>query len=161
MIISDWLESRLPAPPPALAERMRALLGADADASADEVHDVLASASERALRDLLARGDHSRAIAQDLLAIDALVTYACEAAAESWEKRGAADADTLTAWCEEFAEQLARAGSTATFAARGEASAVRSDVAGPGEAAEIRSDAGLLRREDLGGSSGPSNELRG
>jgi hypothetical protein len=147
MIISDWLESRLPAPPPALAERMRALLGADADAAADEVHDVLASASERALRDLLARGDHSRAIAQDLLAIDALVTYACEAAAEAWEKRGIADADALTDWCEGFAAQLARAGSTSTSAE-------------PRGVAEIRSDAGLLRREDLGGSSRPGDAIR-
>lgn len=112
MTVGEWLESRVPVPPPALAERMRALLGPDADASGDEIHDVLATGSERALRDLLARGDHSRAIAQDLLAIDALVTYACEAAAEAWEKRGVADADALTDWCEGFAEQLARVGST-------------------------------------------------
>lgn len=116
MTVSEWLASRVPVPPLALAERMRALLGPDVDAAGDEIHEVLAAASERALRDLLARGDHSRAIAQDLLAIDALVTYACEAAAESWEKRASADAETLTGWCEGFAEQLARVGSTATSA---------------------------------------------
>jgi hypothetical protein len=123
--VGDWLESRVPAPPPALAERIRVLLGADADASADEIHDVLATAAQRALRDLLARGDHSRAIAQDLLAIDALVTYACEAAAESWEKGDAADTDTLTDWCEGFAEHLARVGATPIPAAVGSASDAR------------------------------------
>lgn len=146
MTVSDWLDSRVPAPPPVLAERMRALLGSDADAAADEIHDVLAAASERALRDLLARGDHSRAIAQDLLAIDALVTYACEAAAEAWERRGIADPDTLTEWCEGFAEQIARVSSTSTSAEPrgGSESIVTLDVASRG----------------LGSSSRPSDAVR-
>ena len=146
MTLGEWLDSRVPAPPPALAERMRALLGTDVDSGSDDIHDVLAAVSERALRELLARGDRSRAIAQDLLAIDALVTYACEAAAESWEKRGVADTDTLTDWCEGFAEQIARVGSTTLGAPEG--------------AAELRSDAGLLRREELGGDQRRSDPVR-
>ena len=137
MTVGEWLDSRVPAPPPALAERMHALLGVDVDSGSDDVHEVLAAASERALRDLLSRGDHSRAIAQDLLAIDALVTYACEAAAESWEKAGGVDTDALTDWCEGFAKQIARVGSTATSGAPVEASELRNEV---GQAAPPRSD---------------------
>ena len=146
MTVGEWLESRVPVPPPALAERMRALLGADAEASGDEIHEVLATASERALRDLLARGDHSRAIAHDLLAIDALVTYACEAAAESWEKRGPADTDTLADWCEGFAKQIARVSSTSASAETGggSESIATLDVASRG----------------LGSSSRPSDAVR-
>jgi hypothetical protein len=157
--VGEWLDARVPAPPPALTERIRVLLGADADGATDDVHDVLAAVAERELRILLARGDHSRAIAQDLLAIDALVTYACEAAAEAWEKPGLADTDTLADWCEGFADQLARVGATSIAVKPGGASDVRS-IAGEGGVSDLRSDAGLLRREDIGDAPPRSDPVR-
>jgi hypothetical protein len=138
---------------------MRALLGAAADAAADDAHEVLAAVAERELRNLLARGDHSRAIAQDLLAIDALVTYACEAAAESWEKRGPADADTLADWCEGFAAQLARVGATSIPAEAVGSGDVRGDVAGRGGASESVATLDVASR-GLGTSSQPTDAVR-
>jgi hypothetical protein len=67
--------------------------------------DALADAAERTLRRLLDSGDESRAIAGDLLVADALVTWACEAAAEQWAT-GDAPAAALEDWCDAFARRL-------------------------------------------------------
>ncbi|HEX6938456.1 MAG TPA: hypothetical protein VF158_03530 [Longimicrobiales bacterium] len=82
-----WLERRRPEPPPALRERMveavRAV-GAPAagDAGVPPVAGLLGAAALDRLRAVLA-APGGRAAALDLLAADALLTYACEAAAES------------------------------------------------------------------------------
>lgn len=80
MTLRHWLSGREPAPPPELAQRI-AELAAPFDDSGTEVAVRCLAAAESALPDLLAAGEsESRANALDLLAIDALVTYAFEAA---------------------------------------------------------------------------------
>jgi hypothetical protein len=68
--------------------------------------EALSDAAVRMLERLLASGDESRAIAGDLLVTDALVTWACEAAAEQWAA-GDAPPEALAHWCESFARRLA------------------------------------------------------
>ena len=78
--LSAWLESRTPAPPRELAARLRAITARRADraASAEELLD----AAREAMATLLDDGCLTRSAALDLLAVDALVTYAFEAAAD-------------------------------------------------------------------------------
>lgn len=83
-----WLAGREPAPS-ALAERLRAWAGA---APSDDVPTALGEASIAALRRALEM--NGRAAALELLAADALITYACEAAA--------ADEQTLTKVLDDF-----------------------------------------------------------
>jgi hypothetical protein len=68
--------------------------------------EALPDAAVRMLDSLLASGDESRAIAGDLLVADALVTWACEAAAERWAA-GDEPPEALADWCESFARRLA------------------------------------------------------
>ncbi len=75
-----WLEERRPAPPPALAARLREALTGVSDAADESVAERCLAAGERLLAGLLARDCGSRDAALDLLAADALVTYAFEAA---------------------------------------------------------------------------------
>ena len=77
-----WLAARAPAPPPALATRLRQLLGESALAE-PATPGALVGAAARVLGDLLADGCDTRASALDLLAADALATYAFEAAGET------------------------------------------------------------------------------
>lgn len=65
--------------PPELEARMESAI--DDAPDDDSVHAPLADAARICLRDALAAGD-DRAAALHLLAADALLTYACEAAAE-------------------------------------------------------------------------------
>jgi hypothetical protein len=74
-----WLDARRPAPPDALAARLHAL----ADASPLALPDHLAALGLALLRRVSARPGDGRALALDLLAADALVTYAFEAQAEA------------------------------------------------------------------------------
>jgi hypothetical protein len=82
MNIADWLDARTPAPPPALAERVRGVLGDDLARPADEASATCLDAAERLLIRVLERGDGDRDTAYDLLCVDALVTYAYESAAD-------------------------------------------------------------------------------
>jgi hypothetical protein len=77
--VADWLGSREPAPPPALLTRLHAALGAASTRDARETADVCLAAGERLLAAVLTREDATRDFALDLLAADALVTYAFEA----------------------------------------------------------------------------------
>src|SRR5687768_8220140 len=78
----QWIDRRDPPPPFELHRRLqRALERADA-AAADSIPDALAEAAFDCLRSAVRLGD-DRAAANDLLAADALLTYACEAAAET------------------------------------------------------------------------------
>jgi hypothetical protein len=80
--VGDWLGTRTPPlPPTALAERVRSALGARWDADEREVHDACEAAAEELLAALLARRETGRESALDLLAADALTTYAFEYAA--------------------------------------------------------------------------------
>lgn len=74
-----WLDARRPAPPAALAERLR---GAAA-ASDGPLPETLARLGLHLLGGVVARPAGGRELALDLLAADALVTYAFEAQAEA------------------------------------------------------------------------------
>jgi hypothetical protein len=92
--VTDWLASRDPAPPRELASRIAAMAPRATELSrADELLD----AGEVAMRTVLHEGCLTRSSALDLLAVDAIVTYAFEAAAD--------DPDQLE---ERAAEALAR-----------------------------------------------------
>lgn len=82
MNLEEWIASRTPAPPPALAGRIRdavaeAVAGAGNEAGTDPF-DVLVEAARGILETL--PGGRSGAL--DLLAADALLSYAFEAAAD-------------------------------------------------------------------------------
>ncbi len=85
MTVGQWLETREPSPPPALSARLREALGDSILRPASEASDILLSASEQVVCALLKTGSTSRDTAIDLLAADALVTYALEATSEAPE----------------------------------------------------------------------------
>ncbi len=86
MILSEWLAGRTPRPPEALAQRIRSALGASLHERVDENDGRAYAALLSAARSLLdGEGGcrvEDRQAARDLLAADALVTYAFELAAE-------------------------------------------------------------------------------
>ena len=79
--VGEWFTSIEPAPPRALAALLRAMIASDVDLPATQVPEVCLRVAENHLQLLLASGSTSRATAIDLLAVDALITYAFEAAA--------------------------------------------------------------------------------
>ena len=82
MTLGDWLATRTPPPPPALAARLASVLGPERAASSAEIPDRCLRAAERLLVDLVETAGVSRDAALDLLTADALVTYAFEAASD-------------------------------------------------------------------------------
>ena len=82
MNLRDWLAHREPSPPRVLQERVEALALAIPELPDDAAGSLLAAA-EAALVQLARRSPEDRASALDLLAVDALVTYAMEYAAET------------------------------------------------------------------------------
>jgi hypothetical protein len=82
MILAQWLDARRPLPPVELRARIDAALGRDLLADVDDVTEALLAAGERLVGSLLDEDATSRGAALDLLAADALVTYAFEAASE-------------------------------------------------------------------------------
>lgn len=75
--LREWLASRTPAPPTQLADRLAEIAGDDAFDSASSANLLL----ERGIQTLrTALSDRDGAL--DLLAADALITYAMEAAAD-------------------------------------------------------------------------------
>ena len=83
MTVREWVTTRSANVPPTLTERMVALLGPDADASANRAGELCLSAARRALEQLLASGRFERDGALELLAVDALTTFAFEHASEA------------------------------------------------------------------------------
>jgi hypothetical protein len=81
--VGEWLSARSPAPPAPLAARLRAVLGARMNDRSSGAYDAVLSTAESLLTELLAIDCAGRDRALDLLAVDALVTYAFEAAADS------------------------------------------------------------------------------
>jgi hypothetical protein len=81
--VGDWLSARMPASPSPLAARLHAALGARLNERSTRAHEVMLQTAESLLADLIALECAQRDRALDLLAVDALVTYAFEAAAES------------------------------------------------------------------------------
>jgi len=85
MTVGAWLDARTPRAPDALAARVRLALGDRLARDAAETHAACEAAAEEMLAALLARRETGRESALDLLAVDALVTYAFEHAAEQGE----------------------------------------------------------------------------
>lgn len=83
MTVADWLESRTPVPHGVLADRIRTALQPHLAHAANNAAQLCLDASQQMLVQLLQTGSTSRETATDLLAVDAMVTYAFEAAAES------------------------------------------------------------------------------
>lgn len=79
MTLGEWLATRTPAPPPALAARLRDVLGDALGRDVADGPDLMLAAAERLVPRLLGGGCRARSAALDLLAADALVTYAFEA----------------------------------------------------------------------------------
>lgn len=82
MTVRDWLAARASAAPPVLLARMLELMGDDAGAPAERAASVFIEAARATLGALLAARRFGREGALDLLAADALMTYAYEHAAE-------------------------------------------------------------------------------
>ena len=82
MTLSAWLDARRPAPPARLRARINAALGPALESDARDAAAACLRAGEQLARELLQENATSRESALDLLAADALVTYAFEAASE-------------------------------------------------------------------------------
>ncbi len=80
--VGGWLASRTPQPPDLLRSRIMLALGEAIERDVAETERVCLDAAERVLSGLFADGNGERHEAADLLAADALVTYALECAAE-------------------------------------------------------------------------------
>ena len=76
--LADWIRARVPAPPAALSQRLAEIVGDHTCEGFESLPDSLISHAE----EVLAQIGNDRSSATDLLAADALITYAMEAAAE-------------------------------------------------------------------------------
>ncbi len=83
MTVGDWLREKEPAPPARLSARIEAAIGGRLSEPAATAAEVCLEACERLLADVAARTSQGRESALDLLAADALATYALEAATDS------------------------------------------------------------------------------
>ena len=81
-----WLDARQPPAPPALRTRLGEPVDAHPEWESLAVPDALLSAGEQLLQGVLRAPSQRRATAVDLLAADACVTYAFEAAADAPER---------------------------------------------------------------------------
>jgi uncharacterized membrane protein len=82
MNLSGWLDARRPVPPPALRARIDGALGESLQSDANDALESCLRAGERLVASLLRNNATTRDSALDLLAADALVTYAFEAGSE-------------------------------------------------------------------------------
>ena len=83
MNVTEWLDGRTPPGPAALRSRIDDALGASAAGDSATATNACLAAAERLVEDLMRRDCTARESALDLLAADALVTYAFEAASET------------------------------------------------------------------------------
>jgi hypothetical protein len=84
--VGEWLASRTPPPPELLRLRIVGALGSGQERGVAETERVCLEAAERVLAGLFGDGGGARRDAADLLAADALVTYALEFAADDPER---------------------------------------------------------------------------
>ena len=82
MTLQSWLDARLPEAPVALRERIAVLVADHPEWESIPRQRALLAASEILMKDALAAAPKDRKAALDLLAGDACVTYAFEAAAD-------------------------------------------------------------------------------
>lgn len=85
MTVGGWLNAREPAPPVRLAARIELAVRGQATRPTMEITESLLDTCESLLRDVVARPAAGRESALDLLAADALATYAFEATADAPE----------------------------------------------------------------------------
>lgn len=109
MTVREWLERRSRGVPDALTARVVQCLGGDADEPEGRTGEVCLSAATRSLDDLLAGRRFARDSALDLLAVDALTTFAFMHASEA-----GTDPESLRTLAERGAQAL-----SAIAAARG------------------------------------------
>ena len=81
MTVLAWLQARTPPPPAAMLARVVKALGTRAGEDAAQSSALCLDAATELLDELLTQDPLGRESAIDLLAVDALVTYAFEAAA--------------------------------------------------------------------------------
>lgn len=93
MNVREWVVAQSGPVPEALTARVIALLGADAEQSGSRAAEVCLAAAQRSLEQLLASGRYERDSALDLLAVDALTTFAFQHASEA--SSGAAEIKQL------------------------------------------------------------------
>ncbi|HXT48267.1 MAG TPA: hypothetical protein VN717_06475 [Gemmatimonadaceae bacterium] len=108
MTVGEWLTERTPVPPAPLAARLRETLGDHLRDRAGNAHYVMLTTAEGLLAELLTLDGAARDRALDLLAVDALVTYAFEAACESPDTLRARATDAMSAIAS-LAAQVSRA----------------------------------------------------
>jgi len=82
MTVAEWIATRVPAPPAAVMERVLLALGESGDDEDRLAPERCLEAAERVVAGLLREGRIGRESAGELLAADALVTYAFEAASD-------------------------------------------------------------------------------
>jgi hypothetical protein len=90
-----WIDGRRPAPPPSLRREIETAMAQD-DPGAGPLAERLAAVGMAALGRVASR-PQGREEALRLLAADALITYACEAAAEAEADGDAGAIDRITA----------------------------------------------------------------
>ena len=83
MTVREWVEQRSTQVPAPLIARVTELLGTDANQTANLAGAVCLAAAQRALEQLLVSGRYGRDSALDLLAVDALTTFAFEHVSEA------------------------------------------------------------------------------
>jgi hypothetical protein len=83
--LREWLRQRAPTAPPDLLARVHETLGSRCDIDAAQASAVCVEAADELLRELLTRPSTGRETALDLLTVDALATYAFEAASDNPE----------------------------------------------------------------------------
>lgn len=94
--VGEWLAAIEPVPPAALHARLADLMSASAGRPVADVPEVCLEAGERLLDALLTSGTTARATALDLLAVDALITYAFQAASDDPARLEARAAQAMT-----------------------------------------------------------------
>jgi hypothetical protein len=93
--IRDWLDERTPPAPALLSARILNALGERVSQPSSDAPAQHLAGAESLLRDLLSRPTAGRESAVDLLVVDALVTYAFEAAASQPELVAARAGDAM------------------------------------------------------------------
>ena len=88
MNLADWLRQRTPTPPARLLANVQRTLGDRCDRDASDAAGLCIDAAEELVRELLARPSAGRESALDVLTVDALVTYAFEAASDDPDSLG-------------------------------------------------------------------------
>jgi hypothetical protein len=76
--VAQWISRQAPPPPDALLGRVIELVGRDGDRPAETTPEVCLAAASSHLASIVGLRRYGRESALDLLAIDALVTYAFE-----------------------------------------------------------------------------------